>query len=129
MEEKEKNNSIAKEKRMTFTGMERTDKISTKFNVRCKHCGVVEIPLDKKLLSELKGYVEEGKEKYHDMYAMAKKVIRGCPVCHKDIIIRAKSYVDFYDTKKANKAKRIVEKIAKDLEPDTKDTEPAKIAE
>ena len=39
-------------------------KISTKFNVYCTHCRqVVEIPKDKELLKELKGYVKEGKEK------------------------------------------------------------------
>ena len=38
-------------------------KISTKFKVYCTHCKqVVEIPKDKELLKELKGYVEEGKE-------------------------------------------------------------------
>ena len=98
-------------------------KISTKFNAYCTHCKqVVEIPKDKELLKELKGYVEEGKEKYHDSYAIAREIINGCPLCHRNIRIRAKSYVDFYDTKKAKKAKELVNEVAKDLEEDIKQT-------
>ena len=87
-------------------------KISTKFNAYCTHCKqVVEIPKDKDLLKELKGYVEEGKEKYHDSYAMVREIRNGCPICHRNIRIRAKSYVDFYDTKKAKKAKELVNEV------------------
>lgn len=91
-------------------------KVSTKFNAFCTHCrNVVELPKDKELLKELKGYVEEGKEKYHDSYAMVREIKNGCPICHRNIRIRAKSYVDFYDTKKAKAARKLVDDIAKDL--------------
>ena len=94
-------------------------KVSTKFNAFCTHCrNVVELPKDKELLKELKGYVEEGKEKYHDSYAMVREIRNGCPICHRNIRIRAKSYVDFYDTKKAKAARKLVDDIAKDLTED-----------
>lgn len=94
-------------------------KVSTKFNAFCTHCrNVIELPKDKELLKELKGYVEEGKEKYHDSYAMVREIRNGCPICHRNIRIRAKSYVDFYDTKKAKAARKLVDDIAKDLTED-----------
>lgn len=94
-------------------------KVSTKFNAFCTHCrNVIELPKDKELLKELKGYVEEGKEKYHDSYAMVREIRNGCPICHRNIRIRAKSYVDFYDTKKAKTARKLVDDIAKDLTED-----------
>lgn len=94
-------------------------KVSTKFNAFCTHCrNVVELPKDRELLKELKGYVEEGKEKYHDSYAMVREIKNGCPICHRNIRIRAKSYVDFYDTKKAKAARKLVDDIAKDLTED-----------
>lgn len=94
-------------------------KVSTKFNVFCTHCrNVIELPKDKELLKELKEYVEEGKEKYHDSYAMVREIRNGCPICHRNIRIRAKSYVDFYDTKKAKAARKLVDDIAKDLTED-----------
>ena len=49
---------------------------------------------------------------------MVREIRNGCPICHRNIRIRAKSYVDFYDTKKAKAARKLVDDIAKDLTED-----------
>lgn len=65
----------------------------------------VPIKKDKELLKECKAYVKESLEKYGKDNVIKRKIIHGCPICHNDIVINCKDYVEFYKpkTKKQNK--------------------------